>query len=419
MANITLAVTGSIAAYRALDLVRALQREGHTLSIILTEAAEKFVTPLAFESFVGNRVYSSLWDGKGHTPFPHITLAKTDLFVIAPATAATMACLAHGHADSLVSASFLASTAPKLIVPAMNPAMYANVATQRNMELLRADGVVVFDPEEGVVACGDEGKGRFPQIPMLLERIEQLLQEDDLPNKSLAGTRILITAGGTREHLDPVRYLGNSATGTVGCVLARAAAAAGAEVTLVCAGCSFSDIPETVAQDTVISARELSDAVLRHSPHHDVLVMAAAVADFTPATFFSTKLKKHDHNDQLSIQLERTQDILKQVAKKRADGTLDSLKLVIGFAAETDDFTSNAQRKLTDKHLDLLVLNKVPESFGQGSITYQFFAAPWCAQLIKGSGAGDSFVTRTKEEFARELVGFIGKKFSRVNSLFP
>ena len=358
--RIVLGVTGSIAAYKAADLASKLTQAGALVDVILTDAAQRFIAPLTFQALTGRPVYTSMWApseasaGGLPTHIAHVGLGEgADLLMIAPATAHTLARLAHGLADDLLSVTALAVRGPVIVAPAMDGGMYAHPATQANLATLLARGVVIIPPDEGRFASGLVGRGRLPETPILIEHIRRALGREG----ALAGRRVIVTAGGTREPLDPVRYLTNRSSGKQGYALAQAALDAGAEVTLIT---SAQHLAPPVGADLVpvSTAEQMREAVLGAVDEADVLIMAAAVADFKPAQIASQKIKKGDDPQAApSIALARTPDILMDVKARRAQ--TGRPRLAIGFAAESEDLLANAQAKLARKGLDLIVANDI------------------------------------------------------------
>ena len=348
--RIVLGVTGSIAAYKAADLASKLAQAGAQVDTILTAGAQHFVTPLTFQSVTGRRAHGDvdLWGSEAHVL--HVGLAHgADLVVIAPATANTLAKLAHGQADNLLTVTALAATCPLLVAPAMDGGMFDHPATQANLAQLRARGVHIAGPDAGHLASGLVANGRLREPALLLGEIRRVLAAGG----PLAGRKVVVTAGGTREAIDPVRYLTNRSSGKQGYAVAQAALDAGADVVLI----STVGLPTPVGARlvTVAAAAELADAVLAAAADADALVMAAAVADFRPAQVAAHKIKKS--GDVPVIELARTTDILATVnAQVRPTGFP---RVVIGFAAETQDLAANAQDKLTRKGLDAIIANDV------------------------------------------------------------
>lgn len=353
--RLILAVTGSIAVYKAVDLASKLTQYGALVDVIMTTAAARFVTPLTFQSVTGRPVYSDMWqaDHSGGLPthIAHVGLGEgADLLLVAPATAHTLARLAHGLADDLLSVTVLAARCPLLVAPAMDGGMYEHPATQHNLELLRSRGVTVIEPAEGRFASGLVGRGRLPETPELLGHIRLALARGG----PLAGQQVLVTAGGTREPLDPVRYVTNRSSGRQGYALAQAALDAGAQVTLIS---TVQDLPTPVGAQLlpVDTAASMHDAVLAHLPTCDLLLMAAAVADYRPAHPANQKIKKND--SQLALELAPTADILLAVRAAREQGGRP--RCVVGFAAESQDLLQNARAKLERKGVDLLAANDI------------------------------------------------------------
>ena len=373
MARILLGVSGGIAAYKALELTRLAMKAGHAVRVIQTEAATRFVGPASFAAITGAPVLLTEWEPDplrgafpgdplpAHAPLSHLELvARADVFAIAPASANTLAKLAGGHADNLLTSAALANRAPLVIAPAMNHAMYEHPATQANLQALRARGAIVLEPGSGSLASiGEEGVGRLPEPAELLAAIEAALPE---PGEAagaggpLDGLNVLVTAGGTREPIDAVRFVGNRSSGRMGFALAEAAAHRGATVTVIAANVSLPRAPGITYVD-VQTAAELAAAAREHFEAADVLLMAAAVADYRPATAHDGKLKKDETGETLSLELERTEDVLAALAQARRPG-----QKIVGFAAEHGDRAlEHARAKLNRKKLDAVVLNDVSQ----------------------------------------------------------
>lgn len=355
--RIILAVTGSIAAYKAVDLASKLTQAGTLVDVLMTEAAQQFVTPLAFQSVTGRPVYISMWqsDSSGGLPthIAHVGLGEgADLLAVIPATANTLAKLATGLADDLLSVTALAARCPLLIAPAMDGGMYAHPAVQANLQRLVERGAVLIEPEEGRFASGLVGKGRLPETPTLMGHIRRCIAQQ---HGSLKNRHVVVTAGGTREAIDPVRFISNHSSGKQGYALAQAAVDAGANVTLI----STVTLPAPVGAEVipVDSANEMLNAVLDASKNADVLIMAAAVADFRPATIAKQKIKKKEDTEGLTVEMTRNPDILLAVKQQREQ--LNQPRVVVGFAAESEHLLENAQSKLARKALDLLVANDI------------------------------------------------------------
>ncbi|MBF7082316.1 bifunctional phosphopantothenoylcysteine decarboxylase/phosphopantothenate--cysteine ligase CoaBC [Desulfallas sp. Bu1-1] len=346
--HIVIGVTGGIAAHRALDLASNLVKAGVEVHVIMTAGAREFIRPLAFEAISGNRVHVDTFKAPPGWRYPHLELARrADLAVIVPATANILAKLACGMADDLLTTTVLAMVCPVLVCPAMNAYMYRNQAVQENLSCLRRRGFIIVEPSVGRQACGDEGPGRLADVAVIMERIGQVL---DPPKGDLAGITALVTAGGTREPIDPVRYISNRSSGKMGYALARAAANRGAGVYLV-SGPTNLEPPEGVKLVHVETAAEMFRAVMELYPRVDVVVKAAAVADYRPRVTATQKIKKED--DGLVLELEKNVDILLELGKNKRH------QLLVGFAAETEDLINNARRKLVKKNLDMLVANDV------------------------------------------------------------
>jgi len=349
--RILLGVTGSIAAYKAADLASKLTQAGAQVDVMLTSAAERFVTPLTFQSVTGRRAYTDddLWGSEAHVL--HVGLGhETDLLVIAPCTANTIAKLAHGQADTLLTVTALASKCPLVIAPAMDGGMFDHPATQENIDTLKKRGAFVIEPVEGHLASGLVGKGRLPETDELIGYIRLILGH----HGPLAGKKVIVTAGGTQEPLDPVRVLTNRSSGKQGYALAQAALDVGAQVTLITAPVSLT--PPVGAQIVKVeAAKQMLDAVLKESADSDVLIMAAAVADFRPKNAAKDKIKKEGGIPQ--IELEAAEDILKTVADQRLEKKRP--RVVVGFAAESQSLLENAAVKLQSKKLDLIAANDI------------------------------------------------------------
>ena len=345
--SIVLGVTGSIAAYKAVDLASKLTQAGAQVSVVMTAEARRFVAPLTFQGVTGRRAYSDMWDETAGTGELHVTLARAaELMVIAPATATVIARLALGIAEELVSLTALATKAPILVCPAMDSQMWEHAATQEHIETLRRRGVHLIGPEEGRLASGHSGAGRFSEVEKVIGGIRQVLGIGG----DLAGKKIVVSAGGTQEPFDPVRFIGNHSSGKMGFALAEAARDRGAQVVLVAGPAALQD-PYGVSVLRVRRAAEMRDAILEQCADADALVMAAAVADYQPAEALGQKLKRHDQ-DTLALSLVRTPDILAEV------GTRAGL-IKIGFAAESEELKRNAQKKLQAKGLDVIAANDI------------------------------------------------------------
>lgn len=349
--HVLLGVTGGIAAYKIPNLCSRLVKGGFQVETILTANAQKIVSPIPFESLSGNRCHTDTFDPMDTSKVEHIALAReADLLVVAPASANIIAKLRWGLADDLLSTTALACTCPKLLVPAMNTNMYENPATQENLSVLRQRGYIVMEPLSGHLACGAVGKGKMPEPDDIYDRIEAILA----CKKDLQGLRILVTAGPTQEPLDPVRYLTNHSSGKMGYAIAHAAMLRGADVTLV-SGPTALKYPPLVRTIPIVTAQDMYEAVTREAEHADIIIKAAAVADYTPETVADNKIKKSDND--LSIPLRRTQDILGYLGTHRRPG-----QFLCGFSMETEHMLENSRKKLTKKNLDMIVANNVKDA---------------------------------------------------------
>jgi phosphopantothenoylcysteine decarboxylase/phosphopantothenate--cysteine ligase len=346
--TVLLGVTGGIAAYKVPNLCSLLVKQGVNVETILTENAQKIVSPIPFESLSGNRCHVDTFDPMDTSKIQHIALAKSaDLLVIAPASANILAKLRYGLADDMLSTTALACTCPILLVPAMNTNMYENTATQENLDILKARGFLVMEPDSGRLACGAVGKGKMPSPEDIFDRIEAEISWE----KDLKGLKVLVTAGPTQEPIDPVRYITNHSSGKMGYALAHSAMLRGAEVTLV-SGPTALKYPPLVRTIPVVTAQDMYDAVVGNAPQADIIIKAAAVADYTPTTVADNKIKKSD--GEMSIPLRRTQDILGHLGETRRDD-----QFLCGFSMETENMLENSRKKLTKKHLDMVVANNV------------------------------------------------------------
>ena len=393
MANrrVLLGVTGGIAAYKSPDLVRRLRERGCDVRVVMTRAAQEFIAPLSLQAVSGHRVHTTLLDPEAEAAMGHIELARwADVIVIAPASADIIARLALGLADDLLSTLCLASAAPVIVAPAMNRQMWAAAATRANVATLEARGVLVMGPGAGDQACGEIGEGRMLEPTELAARIE-----NQLGGAALEGLRVLITAGPTREPVDPVRFISNHSSGKMGYAVAGAARAAGAAVTLVSGPCAL-EAPAGVERVMVETAAEMHDAVMQRAPASDIFIAAAAVADYRPAAAAAHKIKKSD--DTLSISLVRNPDILADVA------ALEHRPFTVGFAAETRDLESNARGKLERKGVDMIAANVV------GSAELGFGADRNALRLLWRDG-GTDLGEDTKGVLARRLVTLVAERY--------
>ena len=346
--TVLLGVTGGIAAYKAAALASALVKQHAAVEVVMTKNATEFVTPLTFEQLTGRRTIVDTFDRNFSHQVEHISLAeRTDLVIIAPATANVCAKLAHGLADDMLTTTVLACRCPKLIAPAMNTNMFENPVTQDNLTILRKYGWDVIEPASGRLACGAVGKGKLPEPEELLQHVLRYLA---LPH-DLSGKKVLVTAGPTQEALDPVRYLTNHSTGKMGYAIAKMAMLRGADVTLV-SGPTSIPYPPFVKVVPIKSAQDMFEAVTAHAPTSDFIFKAAAVADYTPADYNDNKMKKKDSD--LSIPLKRTQDILKYLGEHRIPG-----QVICGFSMETENMLENSRAKLEKKNVDMICANNL------------------------------------------------------------
>ena len=361
--TIVLGVTGSIAAYKAATLASRLHQLGAHVHVAMTDAATHFITPLTFESLTHRRVLRDVLALGADSEIEHVSFAKrADMVLIAPATANTIAKLAHGFANDVISAICLDTRAPILLAPAMETGMWENAATQDNLERLKQRGMFLVEPNAGHLASGASGKGRMAEPQEILDAARHVFAR----NGSLAGKRVVITAGGTREAIDPVRVISNHSSGKMGYALAEEALSRGANVSLIT---SVGELPNPYGAEItrVASTQDLYDAVLREMRGADVLIMAAAPADFRPASMADRKIKKEEMAE-WNIELIRNPDILGEVASVRANDPANAPRVVVGFAAETNDLIQHARGKLERKNLDMLVANPVPQTFGSNNV---------------------------------------------------
>ena len=346
--NILLGVSGGIACYKAAALASGLKKLHADVQVIMTANAAQFIAPLTFEALTGNRVLIDTFDPRNDSTTAHITAAeKADLLLVAPATANVLAKLSNGIADDMLTTTALACTCPKAAAPAMNTHMLENPVTRDNLDKLRHYGWVIAEPGEGRLACGATGKGRLPEPEELVELCVYLISHE----KDMQGRRILVTAGPTQEDLDPVRYLTNRSSGKMGYAIARAAASRGADVTLISGPTALSEL-SFVNTVHVRTAQEMYDAVMLYAPEADIIIKAAAVADYRPASLADNKLKKGE--GELSIPLARTKDILAALGSNKKPG-----QFLCGFSMETENMLENSIKKLKKKNLDLIAANNV------------------------------------------------------------
>jgi phosphopantothenoylcysteine decarboxylase/phosphopantothenate--cysteine ligase len=391
--NIALGVCGGIAAYKAVEVLRGLQKAGCTVRVAMTKRACEFVQPLTFRALSGSHVIVDDYAPDNPDPIAHITFSQTvDLLIVAPATANIIAKFANGVADDFLSSTYLACTAPVLIAPAMNTTMWEHPATQRNLQQLRADGVHFVEPDAGEMACGTIGPGRLSEPERIVAAALEILAGTSSRAKDLSGERFLITVGATREEIDPVRFISNRSSGRMGFALAEAALQRGAEVTVV-AGVTSVSPPAGARVVQALSADEMLKAVASEAGKASVFIGAAAIADYRPAQKAKQKIKKT--NDSITLALERTPDVLAHVSASRANGML-----VVGFAAETENVLDHAREKLRGKNLDAIVANDVTR-------TDSGFDSPTNAITIITKDKTDELPLMSKTEAANRILDAI------------
>lgn len=391
-----MAVTGGIAAYKSAELVRLLRKQGAEIRVVMTESAQQFVAPLTFQALSGNPVYTKLLDSDQENAMGHINLARwADVLLVAPATAHCIAKFCHGLADDLLSTLYLAATCPVYIAPAMNQAMWTKAITQENIAKIKAHGVTVIGPEKGDQACGENGFGRMADPTEICARILTLFQSSPPNPVSLQGLKVLISAGPTREPLDPVRYITNRSSGKMGYALAQAALSAGAEVTLVSGPVSLT-APENAKVIGVETAAQMHATVMDNIAGHDIYIGAAAVADYSPVVMHPQKIKKT--SEQTTITLGKTKDILADVA------ALERSPFTVGFAAETHDLENYAQNKLVQKNLDMIAANWVGQDEGG-------FDSDQNALQVFWKNGRKTFEMADKNRIAEQLIGLIADRF--------
>ncbi len=347
--HIVLGVTGSIAAYKIASLASMLKKQKADVTVIMTQNATNFINPVTFETLTGNKCLVDTFDRNFQYSVEHVSLAKqTDVFLIAPASANVIAKAAHGIADDMLTTTLLACECPKIVAPAMNTRMYRNPIVQDNMKILESYGMEVIAPATGYLACGDTGEGKMPEPELLLEYILKALKPKDM-----AGMKVLVTAGPTREKIDPVRYISNHSTGKMGYAIARAAMMRGADVTLVTGRTEITP-PMGVQTVDIVSAKDMAQAVKQRAKEQDIIIKAAAVADYRPKNTADEKMKKKD--DELMIELARTEDILGYLGEHKEAG-----QFLCGFSMETENMIENSRKKLEKKNLDLIVANNLKQ----------------------------------------------------------
>lgn len=386
--HIVLGVTGSIAAYKIASLASMLKKTGADITVIMTRNATNFINPITFESLTGNKCLIDTFDRNFQYSVEHVSLAKqTDVVMIAPASANVIAKAAHGIADDMLTTTLLACECPKIFAPAMNTRMFHNPIVQDNMKILQGYGMEVITPATGYLACGDTGEGKMPEPEVLFEYIVRALSPKDMK-----GIKVLVTAGATRERIDPVRYISNHSTGKMGYAIARAAMMRGADVTLVTGKTALMP-PMDVHTIEIVSAADMADAVKERAKEQDIIIKAAAVADYRPKFVADEKMKKKD--DDMALELERTEDILGFLGAHREEG-----QFLCGFSMETENMLENSRKKLEKKNLDLIVANNVKQEgagFGTDTNIVTLIAKDETRQLPMLS----------KEEVADKLLDYI------------
>jgi phosphopantothenoylcysteine decarboxylase/phosphopantothenate--cysteine ligase len=394
---IVLAVTGSIAVYKMVELARRLVQAGATVQVVMTKSAAEFVTPLTFQALTHRPVEIEMFSMQDDRAAGHVAMGReAEVVVVAPATAHVLARLAHGFSDDLIATTVLATSAPVIVAPAMETHMWQNAATQANVAALRARGIRVIDPETGPLASGDIGPGRLASLEHIEDAIDQALGA----SQGLAGRSIVVTAGPTLEAIDPVRFVSNRSSGKMGYAIAAAARDAGAEVTLI-TGPTALVPPAGVRTFPVESADDMKDAVLAQLPRADAVIMAAAVADYRPVERVTTKLKKKDLGNEMTVRMTENPDLLKAIVAARRAGTV-----VVGFKAETGDATAEAGRMLREKNLDLVVANDVATDrsvFGSDDDEVAFVSADGVERLplLKKTEVARRLIEKLAERLAR------------------
>jgi len=351
--TVVVGISGGIAAYKSAYLVSALKKRGYDVHVLMTQNALKFVGAVTFETLTGNAVLTDTFERKEEYDVKHVSLAKkADMLIIAPATADILAKAAAGIADDMLTTTLLAAACPVVFAPAMNEAMFADTATQHNISMLKKRGYYVMDTGEGLLACGDVGSGRMKEPDEIIDYAHDVFKS----LHDMAGIRVLVSAGPTREMIDPIRFLSNRSTGKMGYSIAQAAINRGADVTIV-SGPTALEVPPKARMVHVVSAAEMASQMIAFSQQADIIVMAAAVADYTPRTVSSQKIKK---GADMTLELVRTEDILSELGANKKDN-----QLLMGFAAETQDYEVNAKEKMNKKNLDIIALNDVSR-IGEG-----------------------------------------------------
>ena len=398
--HIVIGITGGIAAYKSLSLIRLFKSAGFEVKVTATKHALAFVTPLTIETLSQNKLYTDLFEQDREIDVQHIALAEwADCVVVAPATANIIGKLASGIADDALSTLLLATNKPIFIAPAMNCNMYAHPAVQQNMQTLQQRGVHLIEPKEGFLACGTEGKGRMEEPEHIFNTVCRFLDSD----QKLKGYKALVSAGPTYEPIDPVRFIGNHSSGLMGYALAEELARQGAEVTLVSGPTQLHCSNPQIKRVDVMTASEMFEQCMHYGPEADLIIMAAAVADYTPRTKAEQKIKKHEEG--LQLDLVKTKDILATLGKQRREG-----QLITGFALETENELENAKGKLQNKNIDIIVLNSMnnPKA-GFNKPTNQVTMIDRNGQMIQGEA-------KSKQEVAKEIIQFIISKLKQIKT---
>lgn len=387
--NVVIGVCGGIAAYKVCELVRLFKKSRHEVSVIMTKNATEFVTPLTFQTLSCNPVSVEMFDKPNEWDIEHISLAKkADILIVAPATANVIGKVAGGIADDLLTTTIMATKAPVVFVPAMNTNMYQNNIFQKNVEYLKTLGYNFIEPDEGELACGDIGKGKFPKVELILEKVVKIMSK----KTDLIGRSILVTAGSTREAIDPVRFISNHSSGKMGYSLAEVASARGAKVCVVSGPVSLKPC-EKFESINVESAQQMRDAVVEKFKDFDIIIMVAAVADYRVEHPATSKIKKAD--DTMQIKLVKNPDIAKEV------GAMKGKRILVGFCAETNDLVENAQVKIKNKHFDIIVANDVTKpGAGFGTDTN-------IVTIIDRKGRKESLSLMSKVDVAERIIDYI------------
>ena len=389
--NILLGVTGGIAAYKSVVLVRRLKELGANVQVVMTDSAQEFITALTFQAISGNPVHSSLLDVEAEAAMGHIELARwADAIIIAPATANSMARLANGEADDLLTTVCLASNVPLAIAPSMNQAMWSNRATQENVQTLKSRDIEIYGPASGEQACGDVGEGRMLEPEAIVEKLETLFN-----HQLLSGVRVMVTAGPTREAIDPVRYISNHSSGKMGYAIAQAALEAGASVSLISGPCAL-QANDRIQLTRLESAEEMMAAVHADISDIDIFISVAAVADYRVEQVANQKIKKQ--SDSITLELVKNPDILSSVA------ALDNKPFSVGFAAETEKLEEHARQKLASKKLDMIIANRVDKSDSGFNSDYNSATVIW-------EDDSQCFEKSTKSRLASDLLQLIAKQY--------